>query len=52
MGTIEHLVGFVFAGIQNSSGGTIRTLPKKRTRPMATVLPIPAKILDLARCRA
>ena len=49
IGMIEQQVGFVFTGIQNSSGGTIGTLPEKRTRLMATVLPIPAKILVLAR---
>ena len=31
MGTIEHRVGFIFAGIQNSLGGTIGTLPEKST---------------------
>src|SRR3954467_5646832 len=52
IGTIEHCVGFVFAGIQNSSGGTIGTLPEKKTRLMATVSMIPANILVLARWRA
>ena len=39
----------LFAGIQNSSGGTIGMLPEKITWLMDTFSPIPAKILVLAR---